>query len=289
MKSYIKNFGQFQKVNEGRADNLEDLAIRIYESTMQKIMSEKLNEDIEDLDWADEDDELSSGEKAALTRGLQRMTKPQMAAIYLLAKGRSDENVDNHEYIKMIPGINSFGYVDETDRDFRITIPGMADAIGMDSDRTLTYTRDKFQNLISGIGETASQSLSPKLIKAHDALSSMSVSNIAAIASDAIQDSSYTVNRDAADSRKEIESEKSKIRRDKLKERNKKLAEELHRLVLDMKAESIPMGLYSRIIFNKKKEEYPGLSKTAMYDIYVKWLKDNRMNPILYIKKPMVA
>ena len=273
--------------------NEQDRANAIYESVMDNLLSKGISLDFinsrlnEQLEWADEEEELTSGEKAALTRGLDLMTKPQMAAIYLLAKGRSEENTDNHEYIRMIPGINLFGYVDETDRDFRITIPGMADAIGMDSDRTLTYTRDKFQNLINDIGETQSQSLSPKLIRAHDALSKMQLTNIVAIASDAIQDASYTVNRDAADSRRERTNLKASERRDRIQAEDDQIAKTIHDLVNGFKKEKWPIEKYSKIIFSKLKKDYPNIGLSRMYDAYSKYLSGQDVS--LYIMKPKVA
>ena len=144
-------------------ENFENDSIleAIYESTMNDLLNRgisldfisgcRLNEDIdfsneEGESWEDTDVEYSSGEMRAYSRGLQIMTKPQMAAIYLLAKGRCEEV--GADYVKMIDGIQAFGYTDETDGTFNITVPALADAIGMDSDRTLSYTLKKFENLI---------------------------------------------------------------------------------------------------------------------------------------------
>lgn len=270
----------------------QDRANAIYENVMDSLLSKGISLDFinsrlnEQMEWEDEDEELTSGETRALNRGLQLMSKPQMAAIYLLAKGKTE---DVHaDYVKMIPGIESFGYTDETDGDFRLTIPGMADAIGMDSDRTLSYTLSKFQNMINGIGETASQSLSPKLIKAYDALSEMPVTNVVAIAADAIQDASYTVNRDAADSRREITNIIATKRREERKAEDRKIAIAIDDLVKGFKDAGFPIERYSKMIFSKLQKDYPNIGINRMYDAYAKYLGDGQ-NASLYIMKPSVA
>lgn len=180
-------------------EHKEDLIVnKIYENWKYKEdpMWTKLNED----NYFDEDGKMTSGEERAFSRGLQIMTKPQMAAIYLFALGKS-ENV-GADYVKMIDGMQDFGYFDETDKSFfNITVPALADAIGMDSDRTLSYTLSKFKNLIDGVGETSSQSLSDKLINAFNTMAALNPTEVAIHAAEAIQDSSNTTNRDKADSR----------------------------------------------------------------------------------------
>jgi len=284
MTKYIKLFENYST----EQDRME----AIYESVIDNLLSKGISLDFinnrlnEQQEWEDdEDEELTSGERAALTRGLNLMTKPQMAAIYLLAKGKVEEVGADH--VKMIPGIDSFGYTDETDGDFRLTIPGLADAIGMDSDRTLSYTLSKFQNLISGIGATQSQSLSPKLIRAHDALSQMPVSNIVAMAGDSIQDASYTVNRDAADSRRESTNLRATERREERKAEDKKIAIVIDDLVKRFKDGGFPIESYSKMIFSKMRKDYPNIGLNRMYDAYVRYLGD--VNPALYIMRPSVA
>lgn len=285
MKNYIKLFENFQK---------ENVLVAIYENTMNDMISKGISLDFisgcrlnEEKEWEDENDEYSSGEMRAHSRGLQVMTKPQMAAIYLLAKGRCQDV--GADYVKMIDGIEAFGYTDETDGTFNITVPALADAIGMDSDRTLSYTLKKFENLIDGIGETASQSLSQKLIDANDALSQMNDVTIANIASEAIQDVSYTKNRDAADTRKSVASEKSAQRRADLKKENEKIGTAIHELVKAFQAQRKSPDQYSKIIFSLLSRDYPGLSKGRMYDAYAKWLSQRDMRVANYILKPMVA
>lgn len=279
---------------------LEIDCIMVYESIVKKmdILNNTLNEQ---KDWDDdEEDEMTPGERRAFDRGLQIMTKPQMAALYLLAKGRSEDV--GADFLKLIDGIENFGYTDETDGSFNITVPAMADAIGMDSDRTLNYTQRKFQNMIGGVGETISQSLSPKLIYAYDALSKMTDTKIAAIASNSIQDTSNTKNRDSADSRREEANTKASVRKTRIKEENKKFVQKLDFLVKGFQAvnmkrreerkpgvDEMPVELYSKIIWSKFKDENPNAKPSIIYDLYKKRLQNQGITIDRHIKAPKVA
>lgn len=253
----------------------------IYESAIEDLISKgmsldfinnrALNESEEWYDMEDEEEEYSDGEKRAHARGLQIMTKPQMAAIYLLAKGKCEEI--GADYIKMIDGIDAFGYTDEHDGSFNITVPALADAIGMDSDRTLNYTLKKFQNLIDGIGETTSQSLSAKLINAHNALSQADNVKIANYASDIIQDASNTKNRDAADSRKEDVSRKSATRREENKKEDEKIGTAIHEIVKSFQASKISVKQYTPFVFQELSKTYPGLTVERLKNAYAKWCR----------------
>lgn len=266
---------------------LEALGLMIYEASIKRYnVSLRLNEQKE---WDDdEQDEMTSGERRAFERGLQVMTKPQMAALYLLAKGRSEDL--GADYMKLIDGIEEFGYTDETDGSFNITIPALADAIGMDSDRTLSYTQRKFQNMMGGLGETASQSLSPKLIEAYAALSQKDDTTIAAFAAGCIQDASNTTNRDSADSRREEANAKATTRTNVLKEKKAAITREVHHLVKDFKSDGrLSIGQYSNIIWGKTRDKYPDINMSSIYELYVKYLADANLPLALHINKPRVA
>lgn len=174
-----------------KSDNVESLR-----SIMEGNLYES-GEDDEDEDWGADDEELTSGEKAALARDFQIMSKSQLAAIYLRALGKVKDNNYN-AYTVMIDGIQEFG---ETDREgnFKITVPGFADAIGLDSNVTVSRTSKKFRNLISGEGETSGEAIYPKIIRAFNQFSSRTPREVAMLASEAIQDPMmFTKNRDAA-------------------------------------------------------------------------------------------
>ncbi len=149
----------------------------------------------EEIDLAEEP-EYTKGEKAALARDFQIMTKPQMAALYLAALGLEEDD-SKGKYLIMIPGIEDFGSFDEG-RAFELTTPAFADAIGLESFGTVTRTINKFSNLISGEGETVGEALYPKVVKAYDEFSKMNPTSIANLAAQALQDVSYTKNRDKA-------------------------------------------------------------------------------------------
>jgi hypothetical protein len=138
--------------------------------------------------------ELTRGEKAAFARDFQILTPEQLAAIYLRALGKVEG--DTGKYLVMIQGIDQFGNMDKDSRAFKITLPAFSDAIGLDSYTTALRTTKKFINLINGIEEDASEAIYPKLIKAFDSFQGKSPSEIAGIATNAIQDPSFTQNRD---------------------------------------------------------------------------------------------
>jgi uncharacterized FlaG/YvyC family protein len=144
----------------------------------------------------EEEPEYTKGEKGALARDFQIMTKPQMAALYLAALGLEEDD-SKGKYLIMIPGIEDFGSFDES-RSFELTTPAFADAIGLESFATVTRTINKFANLISGEGETVGEALYPKVINAYNEFSRMNPTSIANIAAEALQDVSYTKNRDKA-------------------------------------------------------------------------------------------
>jgi hypothetical protein len=209
-----------------KADQEEDLS-SVFESDLYE-------DDDEDDNWGDDDAELTSGEKAALARDFQIMNKPQLAALYLRALGKVK---DNHygTYTIMIDGIKDFG---EIDKEGVFNIPGhaFADAIGLDSAVTVQRTIMKFRNLISGEGETSGEAIYPKIIKAFNEFNSRTPREIAALASEAIQDNMmFTKNRDAA----AAEGPRAAARRFEQKINQIKLGEKVHSLINSLKAVAI--------------------------------------------------
>ena len=111
----MKNIKLFEEYSEEY-----DMEIEITDSIFEDWKSEQdgglnsvfegdLYEDDED---SDDEGELTSGEKAALARDFQILTKPQLAALYLRALGKAK---DNHygTYTVMIDGIKVFGDIDK--------------------------------------------------------------------------------------------------------------------------------------------------------------------------------
>jgi hypothetical protein len=174
--------------------SIELLVNKVYEEMIQDFLYES-NLDSTDAE-EDLQSELTSGEKAAFARDFQILTPEQLAAIYLRALGKAEG--ETAKYIVMIPGIDQFGMNDKESGAFKITLPAFSDAIGLDSYTTAIRTTKKFVNLLNGITEDSSEAIYPKLIKAFNRFQGKSPSELAGIAANAIQDPSFTQNRDKA-------------------------------------------------------------------------------------------
>lgn len=241
-KTHMKNIKLFEQYSEDYQTDME-IADSIYEDwkadqeeDLSSVFENALYEDDDDEDdnWGDDDAELTSGEKAALARDFQIMNKPQLAALYLRALGKVK---DNHygTYTIMIDGIKDFGEIDK-EGVFNITGYAFADAIGLDSAVTVQRTIMKFRNLISGEGETSGEAIYPKIIKAFNEFNSRTPREIAALASEAIQDNMmFTKNRDAA----AAEGPRAAARRFEQKINQIKLGEKVHSLINSLKAVAI--------------------------------------------------
>lgn len=162
-----------------------------------------------ELDIFDDSETLTRGEKAAAAREFQIMTRPQLGVLYLAALGQNDEN-NKGKYLLGIPGMEGFGYLDPSSRSFEISVPAIADAIGLDSSRTAARTIKKFVLLINGQREaTMEESIYPKLIKAFDDFASVNPKELQMRAAGIIQNpDEYTLNRDKAESEREMASER---------------------------------------------------------------------------------
>lgn len=203
----IKHIKLFEQHSE-EYDNERDLLDSIYEDWKidnediydlyeYDVYEEDLYEDDELLAWAEEDTELSKGEKAALARDEQIITRPQLAALFLRALGRVDE--DPGKYLIMVDGIEPFGERNKESMSFYISIPALADAIGLGSVRTVSRTVRKFYNLLVGEGETSGEVLYPKVVEAYNQFKQRTPREIARLASEAIQNpETSTKHRDEA-------------------------------------------------------------------------------------------
>lgn len=166
-----------------------------YKFDIQRL-SNSLNESslFEDYDDDEDEREYTSGEKAALARDFQVFTEEQLAVLYLRAKEREEE--EDGKYLNAIDGLDN--YVDaDVAGEYKITVPALSDAIGMASYISVGRTIRKFRNLISGIGETSGEALYPKILKAYEKFSRMRESDVAIIASGAIETEVNTAARDS--------------------------------------------------------------------------------------------
>jgi len=181
-----------------------------------------------------EDDEeeinLTSGERAAMSRDNQVISRPQLAALYLKALGRAEG--EDGAYLVMIDGIKDFGEFDPNTRAFMITNPALADAIGLESTGTISRTVNKFVNLIDGVGETRGEILYPKVVKAFEVFSTMNPVQISNLAGDCIQNANeYTVNRDKAISSRDS----SAKRREEILKKEDLIGQRVYSLINDLK------------------------------------------------------
>ena len=199
----IKLFESY--LNETYENELVDSLFEKIEGKYFKIYEDE-DEDVNDTN-------LTKGEKAAMARDNQIISRPQLAALYLKALGRIEG--EEGAYLIMIDGIKDFGKFNQNTRAFYITNSALADAIGLESTGTVYRTVNKFVNLIEEIGQTSSEIIYPKIALAYEKFSIMNPVQISNLAADCIQNSSeYTLNRDKAEA---INQASPDIRVEKLK------------------------------------------------------------------------
>lgn len=191
----LKHLQLFESYNNSESDILNSI-YENWKGTLSKDLVSLLEGRINESDYFEEEGELSSGERRALAREMQVISKPQLAALYLFALGK--EEGDPFKYIFRIPGMLDFADKDASDRT-TITYAAFADAIGLESMTTVSRTINKFKNLIAGVGETPGEVVYPKVIQAYNAFKDMNTDTLAGEAGETIQDSStFTKNREAA-------------------------------------------------------------------------------------------
>jgi hypothetical protein len=182
----------------------QEIANSIFESWKRNNPSKLFTLLFEQEFWND-DEELTPGERRAYDRDLQITTKEQLAAIYLLALGEAEHN-DKGFYLTSIPELRDFGMIDPNTGAFVISTPALADAIGMESPRTLTRRFNEFKNMITGAGETASIIFFQKVLNAFEFFSTQRPSDLIPHISPIIQDAGVaTTNRNQVDTQRDIE------------------------------------------------------------------------------------
>ena len=171
----------------------------VLESLMSDFKSEadwdsflnQINEDI--MDTTEEmdkpDDELSRGEKIALSRNYKLLSKPQLAALFLRALGEHEG--DSGKYLVMVPGLTNWGK-QTTRNGFRLPILRLAEALGIESYHTAIRTINKFKNILKGLGSMEDEILYPKIIQAADEFKNQKPRDLAMIADEAVSTGSST-------------------------------------------------------------------------------------------------
>jgi hypothetical protein len=141
-----------------------------------------------------EDEKLRPGEKRALAQGLQLITEPQMAVLFLVAKHRLARREDASDTYagRMAQHVSR----DLSNEDFRDVPYGrLSDFLDMNP-LTVSRTTNKFMLLIKG-EEKESEVLYAKIIDAYNMFKEMQEAEVLALAEQALNYSADTTKSDA--------------------------------------------------------------------------------------------
>jgi len=183
-------------------------------------------ESLEELYGTDQPEiEYSGGEKAAITRGNDVLTKAQLAALYLAAKNAAGRSDDTRGIGDTGLTRNALKMNKEVDTDFqKLSAPRLADVLDL-KPRTVNYTLSKFRLLLQGNREgTESNVLYDKIIEAFDEFDAMEKKGLSgevyALASEAVNMGAGT---ERSDKWAEESSEQYKKTKEKIDKRNRKI------------------------------------------------------------------
>lgn len=269
-----KHIQLFEQYSSNTGDNLID---GIYENWKSNLSEDMLSIfsifESEEEDWLS-DEELSSGERAAIARDNQVMSKEQLAALYLRALDKSENN-EEPNYILSIPGMRDFAEVSEKTQKVKLTNSALADAIGLESQRTISRTVNKFLNLINGIGATDSEIIYNKLQKAYNFFKTQTPSVIATIAGEAIQDSSVSnKHRSSLDSNTELAAEK----RMEKKKQDLKIGAAVYSLINELRRNPYFSDIVkAQATAIRKLSEETGMDSMFIKEAYKKYLTDKKI------------
>jgi hypothetical protein len=272
MLKHIKLFEQYS-INE------KEILNSIYENwrgTLSKDLLSLLEGKIDESDYFEEEGELTPGERRALAREMQVISKPQLAALYLFALGKKEDS--SLKYILRIPGMMDF--IDNSSGKNTITHAAFADAIGLDSIVTASRTINKFKNLIDGVGETPGEIVYPKVIKAYEVFKNLNTDTLAAEAGEAIQDATIsTKNREKASSM----SAKSAVYREDEKKKAEKYGYMVYQFISSIRTSPVFRDLKKAQDFaiNKISTE-SGVPTNKLLGYYETYLKSKGLLNNLY-------
>lgn len=215
---------------------------------MEKLVCESL----EELYGETPEIEYTGGEKAAITRGHDVLTKPQLAAMYLAARdamGRSEDTRGRGD-----SGLtrNALKMNKEENTDFqKLSAPRLGDVLDL-KPRTVSYTLSKFRLLLQGNREGIhGNDLYDKIINAFDEFEKMSVGEVYSLATEA-------VNMDAGTERSQKYEEELagqyRKTKEKIQARNNKIvydAYDLYNKLKNAMGERTP-----KMVVNKISQEY---------------------------------
>lgn len=225
---------------------------------MKKIVSESLNEfyGIDTFTEVLPEIEYSGGEKAAITRGNDVLTKAQLAAMYLAAKdamGRSEDTQGRGD-----SGLtrNALKINKEENTDFqKLSAPRLGDVLDL-KPRTVSYTLSKFRLLLQGNREGIyGNDLYDKIINAFDEFEKMiqdgRSADVYSLAAEAVNMDATTERSDKA---AEESSEQGRKTREKIQQRNAKIIQSTYDLYNQLRGalgERTP-----KAVINKLSSEY---------------------------------
>jgi len=231
-------------------------------------------ESLEELYGENPEIEYSSGEKAAITRGNDVLTKAQLAAMYLAAKdamGRSEDTQGRGD-----SGLtrNALKINKEETTDFqKLSVPRLGDVLDL-KPRTVSYTLSKFRLLAQGNREgIKGNDLYEKIINAFDEFEEMMkggrAGEVYALASEAVNMNAGTERSTKYEEELTGQYRKTKERIDK---RNKKIIQDTYDLYNQLRG---PFGERApKKIIDKLSSEY-GLSPDDLRTIIKTNLKND--------------
>ena len=220
---------------------------------MEKFVCESL----EELYGTDQPEiEYSGGEKAAISRGNDVLTKPQLAAMYLAAKdamGRSEDTQGRGD-----SGLtrNALKMGKEENTDFqKLSAPRLGDVLGL-KPRTVSYTISKFRLLLQGNREGIfGNDLYDKIINAFDEFKGMGDQGLSgelySLASEAVNMDAGT---EISDKWTEETSDQGRKSREKIQKRNAKIIQSTYEVYNQLRGsfgERAP-----KMVINKLASEY---------------------------------
>lgn len=264
---YVKSFSEF-KIEKNEKELLEKV--------WQEWLSEQAdnNHVFEDVDaslFEAPDHKLSPGEKAALAKDQQILSEPQLAAIYLRAFGATED--DPNKFMNLIQGEEG-NILDFADEKGKWTNAAFADAIGLNSDYTVSRTVGKFKNMMTGVGHIEQDVLYPKIIKAYEKFKEMNPNEVGIIAGEALQSKENSVVRDMVAARNEVAVQTRLQKKEKMEAIYRQIYELEHKLRKAFPAkpkEKITDWAIEKIIEEKKLQLSPIITKTG----YIKWKQKN--------------
>jgi hypothetical protein len=219
---------------------------------MKKLVCESLDELYENYILNEEEYEYTGGEKAALTRGDDILTKTQLAAMYLAAKDAAGRSEDTRGRGDSGWTRNALKMNKEDSTDFhKLSAPRLADVLGL-KPQTVIYTVSKFRLLLKGNREgTESNVLYNKIIDAFDEFQKMPAGDVHTLALEAVDMNAST---ERSEKYYDETHEQGKKSRENINTRNKKIgfsAIDLYNRLRNAMGEKTP-----KMVINKLATEY---------------------------------